>query len=207
VCLITWNGLQTHTWHHLHSLSRHNWQYLWFWKTFFCSFIFYPVYHPSTHISARPYSVLPVLMTGLYIKLCEWTLSLYSHIGNRNQWILRKQLHILMGHYSRCSYAYQPQFWWYISLGFFFIIEQSWQRIRVLLQLLKKHWRMVHLWGSVTINSLIGVSNAFKETLPSLFHHKQEFLDWPDRCYMPTESLCESRPTIKISSLWMSAYS
>ena len=31
---------------------------------FFCSFIFYPVHHPSTHISARPYSFLPVLMTG-----------------------------------------------------------------------------------------------------------------------------------------------
>ena len=26
-CLITWNGLQTQMWHHLHSLLRHNWQY------------------------------------------------------------------------------------------------------------------------------------------------------------------------------------
>ena len=33
---------------------------VWLWKTFFAPSFFYP----STHISARPYSFLPVLMTG-----------------------------------------------------------------------------------------------------------------------------------------------
>jgi len=38
-------------WHHLDSLLRHNWQYLWFWKTFFAPFpptcppIFLPVHN------------------------------------------------------------------------------------------------------------------------------------------------------------------
>ena len=33
LCLMTWNRLQMR--HHLHSLLRHNWQYLSFWNTFF----------------------------------------------------------------------------------------------------------------------------------------------------------------------------
>ena len=45
-CLMTWNKLQTHIWHHLHSLLRHNWQYLWFWKTFFAPSLCYPCCHP-----------------------------------------------------------------------------------------------------------------------------------------------------------------
>ena len=47
-------------WHHLHSLLRHNWQYLWFWKTFFLwSFIFYL---STTHIYTRPQRFLPIQM-------------------------------------------------------------------------------------------------------------------------------------------------
>ena len=39
--------------HHFHSLSRLNWQYLWFWKTFFAPSFFYP----ST---TRPPIFLPI---------------------------------------------------------------------------------------------------------------------------------------------------
>ena len=63
MCLMTWNGLQTHMWHHLHSLLRHSWQYL-VLEDLFCSFIFLPVHHPSTHISTRPQWFLPVQMMG-----------------------------------------------------------------------------------------------------------------------------------------------
>ena len=58
--LMAWNGLQAHMWHHLDSLLRHNWQYLWFWKKFFAPSLFYP----STHISTHPQRFLPVQMTG-----------------------------------------------------------------------------------------------------------------------------------------------
>ena len=51
---LTWNGL--------HSFLRHNWQYLWFLKTFLCSLIFYP----STHIFVHPNDG----WTGFCIKLC-----------------------------------------------------------------------------------------------------------------------------------------
>ena len=40
-------------WHHLPSRLRRNWQYLWFWKTFFAPSFF----NPSTHISTRPYNI------------------------------------------------------------------------------------------------------------------------------------------------------
>ena len=46
-----------HTWHHLHSLLRHNWQYLWFLNIIFRSFIFLPVhpyFYPSTTVFTRP---------------------------------------------------------------------------------------------------------------------------------------------------------
>ena len=57
-------------WHHFHSLLRHNWQYLWLWKTFFffCSFIFLPVhphFYPFTTVFTRPNDG----WMGLYIKL------------------------------------------------------------------------------------------------------------------------------------------
>ena len=35
-----------------------------FGRRFFLLLHFLPIHHPSTHISARPYSFLPVLMTG-----------------------------------------------------------------------------------------------------------------------------------------------
>ena len=34
MCLLTWNWLQTHMWHHLQSLLRLNWKYKWFRKNF-----------------------------------------------------------------------------------------------------------------------------------------------------------------------------
>ena len=63
---MTWNGLQTHMWHHLHSLLRHNWQYLWFWKTLFFLLLNFFTHQPWTSTS----TVLPVQMMGLCIKLC-----------------------------------------------------------------------------------------------------------------------------------------
>ena len=39
MCLMTWNGLQKHMWHHWHSLLRHNW-HLWF--CFFAPFFTHP---------------------------------------------------------------------------------------------------------------------------------------------------------------------
>ena len=30
MCFLTWNWLQTHMWHNLHSFLRHDWQYVWF---------------------------------------------------------------------------------------------------------------------------------------------------------------------------------
>ena len=64
---MTWNGLQTHIWYHLHSLLRHNWQYLWFSKTFFPpSFLpVHPYFYPSTRVFTRPHD----RWTGLCIKL------------------------------------------------------------------------------------------------------------------------------------------
>ena len=62
------DDLKWSTWYHLHSLLRHNWQHLWFWKTFFAP-SFLPVRHPSTRISTRPQRFLPIQMTGLCIKL------------------------------------------------------------------------------------------------------------------------------------------
>ena len=60
-CLITWNGLQTHMWHNLRSLLGHNWQYLWFWKTFLLLLNFLSV-HP--YISIHPQQYLSIQMTG-----------------------------------------------------------------------------------------------------------------------------------------------
>ena len=66
---MTWNGLQTHVWHHLHSLLRHNWQHLWFWDTFlFYSFIFFPV-HPYFYLSTMVFTRPNEGWTGLCLKL------------------------------------------------------------------------------------------------------------------------------------------
>ena len=43
MCFITWNKLQTHP------FSRHNCQYIWFFKTFFGSFFLYPPSNIPTH--------------------------------------------------------------------------------------------------------------------------------------------------------------
>ena len=44
MCLMILKGLQTHMWHHLHSLSRHNWQYVCFFTPLLLP-IFLPVHN------------------------------------------------------------------------------------------------------------------------------------------------------------------
>ena len=68
---VTWNGLQTYMWHHLHSLLRHNWQYLMFWNIFFCSFIFLPV-HPYFYLSTMTFTRPNDRWTDLSISLWPW---------------------------------------------------------------------------------------------------------------------------------------
>ena len=70
MCFMTWNGLQTHMWHHLHSLVT----IFIVFEHRFCSFIFYPF----THISTRPQRFLPVIWTVKTILLtCTATFSLF----------------------------------------------------------------------------------------------------------------------------------
>ena len=74
MCLMTWNGLQRHMWHHLLSLLGHNWQYLWMVleDLFLRLHFFYPsthIFYPSTTVFTCPNDG----WTGLYINL--WILS------------------------------------------------------------------------------------------------------------------------------------
>ena len=63
-------------WHHLHSLLRHNWRYLWFWNLFLPV---HPYFYPSTMVCTRPNGG----WTGLCIKLCMSQILL----GNTNNCI------------------------------------------------------------------------------------------------------------------------
>ena len=57
-----WNGVQTHMWHYLHFWGTTD--YIYGFGKLFCSFIFLPIHHPSTHISTLPQKFLPIQMTG-----------------------------------------------------------------------------------------------------------------------------------------------
>ena len=72
----------THRWHHLCSLSRHNWQYRWFWRKKFYFFVLYP----STLVFTHPNDG----WTGLYIKLSRAASWRYSKPGILSSEVLTK---------------------------------------------------------------------------------------------------------------------
>ena len=125
-------------------------------------------------------------------------------MGSCDQWILRKQIHILMWHYSRCLYAYKFQFWWYFY-HFLLVTGQSWQRIRV--PCLKKRSSSWAWWQFIFfVYVIVRVRNkltdgAFMRWCNNTFTH------WCLKCrqgkYMPT--LVPSQASI-FGLAWQASY-
>ena len=89
---MTWNGLQTHMWHHLHTLLSHTSQYLWFWKIFFAP----SFYYLSTHILA--------VHNGCYLSKWQVNWSLHKAVAQetRTNWVCLTQW-VVRGFRSSCS--------------------------------------------------------------------------------------------------------